>query len=131
MEEFESGLGGLDGSEDERCLPTVSTAAGLPTPGPRCGPLGGSGGVGPGGGRAPSIIVPYVSLLIIELGMGGLCLALKAMSCANAERLDCMAPGTMQLTGRSSRRDVFRMGCKQIPKGVNILNPKQESLSAC
>lgn len=59
MEAFLSGVCGFGGSEDDRCLPTVSMAADLPCPGPPlCGPLGGSGGVGPGGGRLKSIMVP-------------------------------------------------------------------------
>lgn len=57
MEEFLSGVRGLGGSEDDRCLPTVSMAAGLPCPEPLLGPLGGSGGVGPGG-RFRSNMVP-------------------------------------------------------------------------
>lgn len=102
-------MGALGGSDKERCLPTSGLAMPPPdAPPPLFKPLlGKGGGLGLGGGRLKSMAVPYVSLLIIELGMGGLCLSrtMEAASRARAARLGCRAAlGTKQLMGRSSRR---------------------------
>lgn len=55
---FLSGVCGFGGSEDDRCRPTVSMASVFPCAEPLLGTRGGSGGVGPGGGRLKFSIVP-------------------------------------------------------------------------